>query len=146
MSILVYNPYTETVHRRNNFRFSNNYCTPETDIYESKNEIVVKMNLPGVLKDNISIEATFNELEIKTETSKQVTEESSVEQETSEKSDDESKLTPRHIERYERNYYRKFKFNKPIDNQQAKVVLQDGVLTVTLPLRPEAQKINLQIA
>lgn len=142
MSILVYNPFRDAVYRRNNFRFTNDYFTPETDVYESKDEIVVKMNLPGVSKDQISIEANFNELEIKTETKNVNTDDTTVEEEAKAS---EPEFTAKHIERYNRNYFRKFKFNKPIDSQNAKVNLENGVLTVSLPIRPEAQKISLTI-
>ena len=112
MSILLYNPFRDTVYRRNNFRFSNEYFTPETDVYESKDEIVVKINLPGVSKDKISIEASFNELEIKTGVQKVDTDDDAAEEETK---TSESELTARHIERYDRKYYRKFKINKPVE-------------------------------
>lgn len=142
MSILLYNPLQDLIESRDNFRFSNCYYTPKTDVYESKNEIIIKMDLPGIARENISIEASSIELEIKTEFPKQ-SNDSSNDQKQTEK--DESNLIARHVERRSQNYYRKFKFNKPVDSQKAKVNLQDGVLTVTLPLSPEAQKRTLSI-
>ena len=141
MSILIYNPYNDSLRVRNNFRLADSdFYRPQTDIYETKDEIIVKMNLPGILKENISIDASFDELEVKTETPK-----ISTDQEKSEESSEESSWISRHVERTQRNYYRKFNFNKPIDAEKAKVVLENGVLTISLPIRPEAIKTQLKI-
>ena len=142
MSILLYNPLTDMIQARDNFRFSNTYYAPRTDVYESKNEIVIKMDLPGITRDQISIEASSSELEMKTETKKIITD--SEKEQIAEKKED-NEWTSRHIERVNRNYLRKFKFNKPVDSTKAKVLLENGVLTITLPLRPEAQKVTLSI-
>lgn len=145
MSILLYNPLMDSLETRNNFRFSNRYLRPATDIYESDNEFIIKMDLPGIKRENISIEATFNELEIQSNYSQQSTEDvQSSEVQSSNDSNKESFRTE-FKERSQRNFYRKFKFHKPINPQDAKVLLEDGVLTISLPLRPEAKKINLQI-
>lgn len=143
MSILLFNPLTDMIQTRDNFRYSNAYYyAPKTDVYESKNEIVIKMDLPGITRDQISIEASSAELEMKTEIKKV---DNDVEKEQVEEKKEETIWTSRHIERANRNYLRKFKFNKPVDSTQAKVLLENGVLTITLPLRPEAQKVSLQI-
>ncbi len=142
MSILLYNPLLDLIESRDNFKLSNCYYTPNTDVYESKNDIIIKMDVPGITRDNISIEASINELEIKTNLGK-LSNESSTDQK--EENTQENIWVSRHIERAPRNYYRKFKFNKPVDSEKARVELKDGILTITLPIKPEAQKISLKI-
>ena len=144
MSILLYNPLMDVYGRpRRSMRFSNSYYTPTTDVYESNDEIIVKMDLPGVKRDNILIEATFNELELRSNYPEPVIEKSE-QSETTEK-DQEDEFIHRYQERTRKDFYRKFKFNKPVNTKDAKVTLEDGVLTISLPLSPEAKKINLQI-
>ncbi len=143
MSILLYNPLTDMIQARDNFRFSNSCYAPRTDVYESKNEIVIKMDLPGITRDQISIEASSSELEMKTEIKKV---DNDVKKDQVEDKKEETVWTSRHVERVSRNYHRKFKFTKPINSSQAKVLLENGVLTITLPLMPEAQKRTLSIA
>ena len=140
MSLKLYNPIQEL--RRHNHTFDGFY-RPATDVYESKeNEFIVKVNLPGFSKDEIQIDANFDELEITAVLPKVESESTS---ETEEKAA-ENVWVARHVERISRNYKRKIKFHKPVDAQQAKVDFTNGVLTITLPIRAEAQKVALKIA
>ena len=97
---------------------------PPVDIYETGEGIVLKIELPGVKKDDVSVEIKDNVLTIKGE-----------------------RLLDPAIE--DENYYRKErsfgKFNRSFSLQQLikpdliKASFKDGVLTVEVP-RPEEEK------
>ena len=142
MSIVTYDPFRTLAHFDKRFRNFDSYFRPDTDLYENDNEFIVKVDLPGFTKDQISVNATHNVLEVKTEIVKESTED----KKDSEVVNETKEYTPRHIERVSRNYYRKIKFNKPIDTKNAKVSLENGVLTISLPISQEAKKIALNIA
>ena len=143
MSIKVYNPFQELRHLNHLNYTLDGFYKPTTDLFESKDEFIVKVNLPGFSKDQISIDATFDELEIKA-IQKVTADEEQTEDNSTEVKNDET-WTARHIERVTRNYRRKIKFNKPIDTQKSKVELENGVLTVILPISAEAKKVSLKI-
>ncbi len=52
-------------HRRRPFRFG--ASTPDIDLYEEKNEVIVKAELPGMDKDSIQIKFSDHHLSIKGE-------------------------------------------------------------------------------
>lgn len=145
MSILLYNPLMDVYGSRKSYRFSKNYFRPATDVYESNDAIIVKMDLPGFKRENISIEATFNELEISSIFPENKSIENQSEQSSATESSEQEPLTQWFRERSGKNFYRKFKFSKPVNPQDARVDLEDGVLTISLPLRPEAKKVKLNL-
>ncbi|MHA2365593.1 MAG: Hsp20/alpha crystallin family protein [Candidatus Hodarchaeales archaeon] len=102
---------------------------PRIDVIDSKTGYTMFLNLPGIEKENIKIEATRDYLEVKAEQIEILDE----------------KWTPRHRERAVRNYYRKLTFSKPIDAQNIKTSIKDGILKLEVPLSPEMQKIQLKV-
>jgi len=146
MSLRVWNPFVELTQLENNIRkafdsfptFIEDFSTPLTDIKESEDGYTIHMNIPGISKDNITIDATSDFIEISAEAKTE---------EQSEKDESKSKLEykPTHIERYSQKYYRKIHFDTPIDASTGKVSLQDGVLTIAVQKRPEAKKVSLSI-
>ncbi len=147
MSLRVWNPFVELTQLENNIRkaftsfptFIEDFSSPLTDIKESEDGYTIHMNIPGISKDNITIDATADFIEISAEASS--TEEQSNKDETNSKPE----YKPTHIERYSQKYYRKIHFDTPIDPSTGKVSLQDGVLTITVQKRPEAKKVSLSI-
>jgi HSP20 family protein len=101
-----------------------NDWSPPVDIYETGDGIVLKVELPGVNKDDVSVEVKDNVLTLKGE-----------------------RLLDPKIK--DENYYRKErsfgKFNRSFSLQETikpdliKASFKDGVLTVAIP-RPEEEK------
>jgi HSP20 family protein len=143
MSIRIWNPFVELARLENNIKdafepFSGNFFAPLTDLSENNEGFELTMNVPGIKASDLHIDATADFIEIKAETIK------NKESNEDEKAED-SEYTPRHIERTTRNYYRKIHFSAPVDPTKAKTNLKDGVLTINIPKRPEAKKIQIKI-
>jgi len=90
--------------------------TPAADIYETDDDVVLMVDLPGVSKDGLSLSVSEDELVIKGAVSKGV-------------SRDEEIL---YGEMAYADYYRAFALSDAIDRERVTAKLEDGVLTVTL--------------
>lgn len=103
---------------------------PSLDVYEEKNNLVVKAELPGLSKEDIHIELDGNQLTIRGE----------------KKWEDEKKERDYHcVERRYGSFYRQLTLPESADVSKAKAEQKDGVLTITFPKRAEAQKKKLNI-
>ena len=96
---------------------------PSVDIYEAENEIVLKAELPGINKDNVSVEVKDNALTLKGERFP--------EDEIS-----EDKYYRREI--CFGTFERSFTLQDRIQPEQIKATFKDGILTVKIP-RPQAE-------
>jgi HSP20 family protein len=95
---------------------------PEVEVYHQNNELVVRADLPGMKKDDVSVEVTDNEITISGERRQ--------EQETERGG----------IYRSERSYgsfYRAIPLPEGAMADQAKGTFKDGVLEVRMPAPPE---------
>jgi HSP20 family protein len=92
--------------------------TPAVDIYETLDTIVIKADLPGVVRENIEIQVDDNTLTLKGERrfSKDVQEESYL-----------------RIERTYGSFHRCFTLPATIRQDEIRAVCRDGVLELTLP-------------
>lgn len=102
-----------------------------TDIYETKNEYKIVMDLPGFKKNDVKIEADAESMEILV-------------------SKDNNRVNKLknflHLkERDNKVIVKAFSFPEYIDPSKAKVVLQDGMLTVTVPKAGKYQKVTLNV-
>lgn len=97
------------------------FYMPQTDIIESQNAFMVKMDMPGVGKDNVTIKLENNVLEV----------EGAINPKTY------ANLRPLYTEYNIGHYTRKFQFSNDLDREQISAKMEDGVLTLTLPKRPE---------
>lgn len=103
---------------------------PNIEMYDRKNEIVVKAELPGVAKEDIDLTITKDSLTLKGETKKE----------------EEIK---------EENYYaaeisygsftRTIALPAEVDSEKAKASFKNGVLEVVLPKREEAKPKEIKI-
>ncbi len=103
---------------------------PLTDLYESQNEFKIVMNLPGIKKKDIKIESDSESMEIlinKVENT------------------EKDKHTFHLRERRSGKIMRKISFPSMINPSKAKIVLQDGILTVNVPKAEESKKLSLKI-
>lgn len=103
---------------------------PAVDVYDSKDDILVKADLPGLKKDEIEVSVHDNNLIIKGEKKKEA--------EVKEK---EYFRT----ERFTGSFFRSIPLPAPVDTQKVDAKYQDGVLQITLPKREEAKPKQIKI-
>jgi HSP20 family protein len=97
---------------------------PDVDIYENKDSIIVKADLPGIQKDKIKVEVKDNVLTIHGERK------------------EEKEINEKNVYRVERQYgefYRSFALPAKVDASKITAKYKDGILEVTLP-KPEETK------
>ncbi len=106
------------------------YFAPAVDIYETEEEVMVIVDMPGVSPDDLELSLEDCVLNIHG---------------TNSLEDQPGRII---LEEYENGHYlRRFNVAENIDQDKIKAVLNDGVLTVTLPKAVPAQpkKINVKV-
>lgn len=98
---------------------------PSVDVYEEEDAILVKADLPGVKKKNMSITGTDNALTI----------EGHLEEEKEEKKDNYYSR-----ERRIGRFHRTIPMPVTVDMEKAKATFKDGIVTITLPKVEELPK------
>ena len=97
---------------------------PVVDIYEEKDNIIVKAELPGIKKDEVSIEIKDNVLTLSGER----------------KYEQEKKKENYHrIERFYGKFSRSFTLPETVQVDKVKANYKDGVLEITLPKAEETK-------
>ena len=103
---------------------SREFAEMPIDISETDNEIIVRADLPGFKKDEVSIRATEDSLEI------------------------EAEHKEKRIEKNERFYraerkvgkvFRRIQLPEPVDYENARARMEDGVLTIVLPKKEKGK-------
>ena len=104
--------------------------TPAVDIYENNDSVVVKAELPGVEKDQISVEVKDGILSLRGERKfeKEVKEESY-----------------HRIERSYGSFQRSFSLPVSVDQEKVTAHFRNGVLEVTLPKKEQAKPKQIQV-
>ena len=98
------------------------------DVIELDEAYLIEADLPGVLAEQVEINVNYDHIEISV----------NLDIETEEKFV--------HRERpFRGKLSRRLSFNKPINAQLATTKLENGILSVELPLAPEAQQVTLAI-
>jgi len=104
---------------------------PPVDIFQnSKDEVVLKAELPGLRREDIDLRVENNTLTIKGERRQ------------------EQEVANERYHRIERAYgafSRSFSLPAAIDTEQVRADYRDGVLTVTMPLREESKPRQIQV-
>jgi HSP20 family protein len=104
---------------------------PSFEVRENRDGYVFKADLPGVKKEDIEVSLTGNRLQI------------------SGKRDEEKEAKDDTYYTYERSYgsfSRMFTLPEGADAEHVKTELKDGVLTLVLPKKPEAQPKKIPIS
>ena len=105
--------------------------TPPVDIYETQGkEIVLKVELPGVKREDIDVTVEQGTLTLKGTRSR------------------EEGIADQQYHRIERPYgtfSRSFSVPNTVDAGQVRAEYRDGVLTVTLPVRVDARPRQIQV-
>ena len=105
--------------------------SPDFEVKETKDAYVFKADLPGVREPDLDISLTGNRLVV------------SGKREAEERKEEENYFM---FERSYGTFTRAFTLPEGIDPEQVQADLKDGVLTIAIPKRPEAQpkKISLK--
>jgi HSP20 family protein len=104
--------------------------TPAVDVAEHENEFVVKVELPGVTKDDVKITMQDNILTVRGE----------------KKQEKETKDSSYHrVERAYGSFQRSFTLPTPVKNDKIEATYQDGILTVNLPKAEEAKRKQIEV-
>src|SRR2546426_5413382 len=107
-----------------------NGWAPALDLYEDKDNLIVKAELPGMKKEDIDISFHDGTLTI------------SGERKHEEKQEDAETCRS---ERFFGRFHRTLALPKPVQSDKAKAAYKDGILTVTLPKTEEAKPKQIEV-
>jgi HSP20 family protein len=110
--------------------FGLSYWTPAVDIAEHENEYVVRVELPGVSKDDVKITLESNILTIRGEKK----------QEKAQQNENYHR-----VERMYGTFQRSFTLPTTVKSDRIDAVYKDGILTVTLPKAEEAKPKQIEV-
>jgi HSP20 family protein len=108
----------------------NDAAAPAMDIIDHEDRVEVQVNLPGIAPENVSIEFDKGILSIGAET-------------RSEETEQKTNYTRR--ERYVGTFRRSLRVPETLDTHNATANFENGVLYLSLPKKPEAQPLRIQI-
>jgi HSP20 family protein len=122
----------QKVERREETTRPGAYFQPAVDIFETKDELVVVADMPGVPPDGIDIHLDGDQLSIEGRV----------------RSQDYEGLKPLYVEYGVGGYYRRFTLGEMIDRDAIKAQMKNGVLVLRLPKaeRAKARKIAVEAA
>ena len=103
---------------------------PSVDLFEDRDQLVVKVEVPGLKKEDIDISLHDGVLAISGE---RKTEEKYQEAET------------HHTERFVGRFHRALSLPMAVQTDKTNATYQDGVLTITLPKAEEAKPKQIQV-
>jgi HSP20 family protein len=103
--------------------FAEGFWSPAIDVYDQKDRIVVKAELPGIDKKNVKVSVDGDVLSIRGETKKA--------QEVKEKD-------YYYSERAYGSFYRTLPLPAAVQKEKVKASYKDGILTIELPKTKEA--------
>jgi HSP20 family protein len=128
----LFDEFFTTTRRRRGWpaRTEGGAIVPNIDMYERKNEMVLKVELPGVSRDSIDLTITKDSIMVKGEMKKD-----------EEVKDDDYFVNERSFGGFSRT----IALPVEVESEKAKATLKDGVLEVTLPKRLEAQPKEMKI-
>jgi len=115
---------------REETRSQERYITPQVDIYETADGLLVKADLPGVSKEGMDVRVENRLLTIRGRAAHV------------------APGDPVYREYGLMNFFRQFELNELVDQSKISADLQHGVLTLNLPKAEEAKprKINVQLS
>lgn len=106
------------------------FTTPSVDLYEEKDDIVVKAELPGIEKDNIEVNLSGHRLTIKGEKKQ------------------EAEVKKEGYYKSERSYgafARTLELPREVQTDKVKAAFKNGILEIRLPKSEEAKKKEIQV-
>jgi HSP20 family protein len=106
------------------------FFSPDTDIIEKKDHIIVRIDLPGINKEDIELNITSEVIEVECEKTQQ-----------KEEKEGDYYLS----ERYMKGYYRKIVLPRTIVPEEARARYRNGVLEITAPKYEEEGSSEIEI-
>jgi len=108
------------------------YFQPAVDIFETKDELVLVADMPGVPPDGVDVDLEGDELSIEGRV----------------RSGEYDGLKPLYVEYGVGGYYRRFTLGEMIDREGIKAQMKNGVLVLRLPKaeRARARRISVDAA
>ncbi|MDH5769077.1 MAG: Hsp20/alpha crystallin family protein [Nitrospirota bacterium] len=103
---------------------------PSVDIFENKDEVIVKAELPGIAKEDVNVNITENTITLSGEKKK------------------EEKVEKKDYYRLERSYgsfSRSFRLPSDVQTEKAKATFKDGLLEIRVPKTEEAKKKQVKV-
>jgi len=107
----------------------NYVLVPAADIYETDENYTLKIEMPGISKEDLNIILNDNELEIKGHSAE----------------DEPAEMELKYSEYHAHDYYRKFKIGNGIDKNEIRASLTDGTLTLILQKNEEVKPKKIEI-
>jgi len=104
---------------------------PVVDIKETKDDFIIKAEVPGMSKDDIKINISENTVTIKGEKKEEKK---------------ENDINYHRIERRFGSFQRSFSLTSPIDSDKIKASCKDGILTITIPKKEESKPKEIPIS
>lgn len=104
------------------------FQTPLADIYETDDIYSVKLEMPGVTKENLNVIIDDDELKI-----------------TAESSIEENESDLKYADFYPKNFSRTFRVGNDIDRNKIDAKLDNGILTLTLQKSEEIKPKKITI-
>jgi HSP20 family protein len=105
-------------------------CTVAVDILEDKDNVVLKAEIPGVNPKDVELQVHDNVLTISGEKKLE---------------HEDKKDNYVRIERFYGKFSRSFTLPPYVDTQKIEATYKDGVLTVTLPKKPETKPRQIEV-
>jgi len=103
---------------------------PAVDLYEDKDNVIVKVELPGMKKEDIDVSLHDGALSI------------SGERKSEEKFEDAETYR---AERFVGRFHRTVTLPSPVSAEKVKAQYKDGILTITLPKTEEAKPKQIEV-
>ena len=103
---------------------------PSVDVSETKDNFVVKAELPGLDAKDVNVSISGDMLTIKGEKKKE---------------EEEKDEHHHYVERYYGSFQRTFQLPSSVKTDKIDATFDKGVLKVTLPKKPEAKKKEIEI-
>jgi len=122
----------QKVERRDETTRPGTYFQPAVDIFETKDELVLVADMPGVPPDGVDVGLEGDELSIEGRV----------------RSGEYDGLKPLYVEYGVGGYYRRFTLGEMIDREGIKAQMKNGVLVLRLPKaeRARARRISVDAA
>lgn len=118
------------IFRKSDEAFENAVWSPLTDIVEEKDDYVLRLDLPGLNKEDVKINFANNTLSVSGERK--------FENETNDKN-------YHRVERAYGKFYRSFTLPKEVKQDKIDANFQNGQLTITIPKAEEAKPKEIEI-
>ena len=134
MNLVTYNPFRELSRLERAFGWDRNsddapaVLDPATDIYETEKEVEVRVELPGLAREDVKVEVLNGALRI-----------------SGEKKRGTKDAKARRVESYYGRFERSFTLGDRLNLDQVKAESKNGILTVTIGKKEEAKPKQIEV-